>query len=68
MGDGVEGQDRTVGFSSTHHNLGNTLGQAMPSVTVTRDDNHAPQGEFPWEMMGLGLEEPLPPQDLMDEL
>lgn len=24
--------------------------------------------EFPWEMIGLGLEEPLPPQDVMDDL
>jgi hypothetical protein len=24
--------------------------------------------DFPWEMIGLGLEEPLPPQDVMDEL
>jgi hypothetical protein len=24
--------------------------------------------DFPWEMIGLGLEEPLPPQEVMDEL
>jgi hypothetical protein len=24
--------------------------------------------DYPWEMIGLGLEEPLPPQDVMDEL
>ena len=24
--------------------------------------------DFPWEMIGLGLEEPLPPQDVMDDL
>lgn len=43
--------------------------QTMPSVTVTSTDaNGAPTGEFPWEMIGLGLEEPLPPSDLMDEL
>lgn len=29
-----------------------------------------PQGDdpFPWEMIGLGLEEPLPSQELIDEL
>jgi hypothetical protein len=27
-----------------------------------------PQEGFPWEMIGLGLEEPLPPQDTIDEL
>lgn len=26
------------------------------------------EGEFPWEMIGLGLDEPLPPQDVMDDL
>jgi hypothetical protein len=26
------------------------------------------EGDFPWEMIGLGLDEPLPPQDVMDEL
>jgi hypothetical protein len=25
-------------------------------------------GDFPWEMIGLGLDEPLPPQDVMDDL
>lgn len=28
----------------------------------------AAEGEFPWEMIGLGLDEPLPPQDVMDDL
>lgn len=26
------------------------------------------EGEFPWEMIGLGLDEPLPPQDVMNDL
>jgi hypothetical protein len=29
---------------------------------------HTAEGEYPWEMIGLGLDEPLPPQDVMDEL
>ncbi|KAF2691293.1 hypothetical protein K458DRAFT_69880 [Lentithecium fluviatile CBS 122367] len=29
---------------------------------------HTAEGEFPWEMIGLGLDEPLPPQDVMDDL
>jgi hypothetical protein len=28
----------------------------------------SPEGEFQWEMIGLGLDEPLPPQDVQDEL
>ncbi|KAF2272588.1 uncharacterized protein EI97DRAFT_445659 [Westerdykella ornata] len=30
--------------------------------------SQAGQGEYPWEMIGLGLDEPLPPQDVMDDL
>lgn len=26
------------------------------------------EADFSWEMIGLGLEEPLPPQDVMDDL
>jgi hypothetical protein len=31
-------------------------------------NTHTADGEFPWEMIGLGLDEPLPPQDVMDDL
>lgn len=39
-------------------NLGNNLGLGMNSVG----------GDFTWEMIGLGLDEPLPPQETIDEL
>ncbi|KAK1781333.1 fungal-specific transcription factor domain-containing protein [Copromyces sp. CBS 386.78] len=39
-------------------NLGNNLGLPMNSMG----------GDFTWEMIGLGLEEPLPPQETIDEL
>lgn len=39
-------------------NLGNNLGLSMSSIG----------GDFTWEMIGLGLEEPLPPQETIDEL
>lgn len=36
---------------------------------ASNGDNTMPQEEqFPWEMIGLGLDEPLPPQDVIDEL
>ena len=36
---------------------------------ASNGDNTLPQEEqFPWEMIGLGLDEPLPPQDAIDEL
>lgn len=39
-------------------NLGNNLGLGVNSMGA----------DFTWEMIGLGLEEPLPPQDTIDEL
>lgn len=30
--------------------------------------NQAGDEPFPWEMIGLGLDEPLPPQDVINEL
>lgn len=32
------------------------------------DNNITSGGDFSWEMIGLGLEEPLPAQDVVDEL
>lgn len=44
----------------------------FPHATLnatSNGDSTAPQEEqFPWEMIGLGLDEPLPPQDAIDEL
>ena len=57
-----------AGFANVQQNASRGSSQPTPSVTVTGDNGQAPHGEFPWEMLGLGLEEPLPPADLMDEL
>ncbi|KAJ4353288.1 uncharacterized protein N0V89_005015 [Didymosphaeria variabile] len=38
----------------------------VPDVFV--NTGTSPEGEFQWEMIGLGLDEPLPPQDVQDEL
>ena len=61
-------QESMAGFTNAQRDLNRGSDQPMPSVTVTSDTGHTPRGGFPWEMMGLGLEEPLPPPDLMDEL
>lgn len=37
------------------------------SMTFNNDFT-SPSGPSPWEMIGLGLEEPLPPQEDIDEL
>lgn len=39
-------------------NFNSAMGMGMNNVGTN----------FPWEMIGLGLEEPLPPQDTIDEL
>ncbi|KAH8727511.1 fungal-specific transcription factor domain-containing protein [Phaeosphaeriaceae sp. PMI808] len=39
--------------------------EPMPNSGATVNGGDA---DFSWEMIGLGLEEPLPPQDVMDEL
>ncbi|KAF2030137.1 hypothetical protein EK21DRAFT_100705 [Setomelanomma holmii] len=39
--------------------------EALPNGGTNANNGDA---DFPWEMIGLGLEEPLPPQDVMDEL
>lgn len=50
----------------------NTQDRLQDSRTPGGDSsqNGANNGDddFTWEMIGLGLEEPLPPQDVMDEL
>jgi biotin carboxylase len=57
QGDYLNTQDRiqdtqTSGTSAVHNG----------AATASND------ADFSWEMIGLGLEEPLPPQDVMDEL
>lgn len=53
--------------------------ESSPQVGAAVDDfnfnsrmgvpaNNAGEGNFSWEMIGLGLEEPLPPQETIDEL
>ncbi|KAF2731163.1 hypothetical protein EJ04DRAFT_584067 [Polyplosphaeria fusca] len=39
-----------------------------PDGMSTSANTNPAEGEFPWEMIGLGLDEPLPPQDVMDDL
>ncbi|KAL5393194.1 hypothetical protein DPSP01_000025 [Paraphaeosphaeria sporulosa] len=39
-----------------------------PGPDAFSNNATSPEGEFQWEMIGLGLDEPLPPQDVQDEL
>lgn len=48
---------------------GDNSPQPQQSIPDTFDFNAIPmQNNFTWEMIGLGLEEPLPPQESIDEL
>ncbi|CAK1355384.1 unnamed protein product [Cercospora beticola] len=71
--------DRTGLGTNYAAQAGRTMAQRdMPSQTqqdnpmlgaATVDDQNASfEDQFPWEMIGLGLEEPLPTQDVIDEL
>lgn len=51
------------GLLSTTNNF-----TASPSVNIVPDIDFAIDENFSWEMIGLGLEEPLPTQDAVDEL
>lgn len=44
------------------------IGDILPPPPTNAGSNGAPSSEFSWEMIGLGLEEPLPSQEVIDEL
>lgn len=48
--------------------LAQTFGQQPPGQPGLPGADLGFNGEFPWEMVSLGLEEPLPAQDVVDEL
>ena len=60
MGD----SDMMTGFVDATQNA--AAARSMPSLTVTSSDNNS--GHLPWDLVGLGLEESLPPPDMVDEL
>ena len=59
-GDYLGGAEKTPAFSETI--------SPGPDAFQAANNSRAAEGDFPWEMIGLGLDEPLPPQDVMDEL
>ncbi|KAJ4314826.1 hypothetical protein N0V94_006267 [Neodidymelliopsis sp. IMI 364377] len=40
----------------------------IPAYLNGTADTNGDEPDYPWEMIGLGLEEPLPPPDVMEEL
>ena len=64
MGDG----DMMTGFAGATSTPLLGTGRPMPTLTVTSSEGHNTGPDFPWEMVGLGLEESLPPPDTVDEM
>ncbi|KAF2632338.1 hypothetical protein BU25DRAFT_406891 [Macroventuria anomochaeta] len=62
---------RTQSLNPFDQSLENLLDARKASVPAYQNETTNTTGEgpeFQWEMIGLGLEEPLPPQDVMEEL
>lgn len=63
-GDDMESAMNAAGFFQ-----GNTAQEAIPINLGHNNEDMAGLGEtFCWEMIGLGLDEPLPTQDVIDDL
>ncbi|KAJ4361255.1 hypothetical protein N0V95_002024 [Ascochyta clinopodiicola] len=62
---------RTQSSNPFDKSLESLLDARSASIPALQDDTANTNGQEPgysWEMIGLGLEEPLPPQDVMEEL
>jgi hypothetical protein len=56
------------GIDNPMESLPGTFGQLQQGETALPDADLGLNNEFSWEMISLGLEEPLPAQDVIDEL
>lgn len=50
------------------NSISNTLPEAMNTSDFAPDMSFGLDDNFNWEMIGLGLEEPMPTQEAIDEL
>lgn len=46
----------------------NTINQTSPDVINARPSSETQKDRTEWAILGLGLEEPLPPREMMEEL
>ena len=60
MGMGMGDDENMLGISGDRNG---SLRNASPGMGSSKDHS-----SYSWEMIGLGLEEPLPPQDMIDDL
>ena len=56
------------GISNLLPHPGSYDNMADPSMNPISFDANLGGGEFSWEMIGLGIDEPLPPPEVIDEL
>lgn len=69
MGMGGDGDvDRWQHYGGESPQGGGTVDDFNFNSTMGMSINNVGEGNFTWEMIGLGLEEPLPPQETIDEL
>ena len=69
MGMGMGGHDMLTEFLDPGIERSQPSTQySLPNVAPNGKLSPSPEGSFSWEMIGLGLGEPLPPQDMIDEL
>ena len=69
MGLSMGDPDMLAGFLGTGDaQPSRSRNQSESNLLPTVDPSLAPEETFSWEMISLGLEEPLPPQDMIDDL
>lgn len=66
MGMGSDMISAFFGATPEHSSLASK--QMMPDMLPINDAGAGFGESLSWEMIGLGLEEPLPPQDMIDDL
>ena len=65
MGLAMGDQDMMSGFLDAANDQ---TKPGIPNIITSGEMNFGLGEGLSWEMIGLGLEEPLPPQDMIDEL
>ena len=60
--------DTTFASNSPYGSTSNPLPEAMNTSDFAPDMSFGLDDNFNWEMIGLGLEEPMPTQQAVDEL
>ena len=69
MGLSMGDHDMMSGYVETGSDRSNiSASRMMPNALAPGDMSMGTNDNFSWEMIGLGLEEPLPPQDMIDDM